>query len=148
MPGDGGLDFGRLQHRARRRGRSAVQAAADHPAYLIAFDVLESEGQEHMRRPYRERRAVLESLFADDVLAAPFTLCPATEDREQAREWLDPSWGAVGIEGVVLKGREQPYLPGRRAWITVRNHPCHAPSPATSSQRSSTVSGRLRSRRV
>lgn len=121
VPGEGGLDFGRLQHRARRRGRSAALAAADHPAYLILFDVLETEGREQLHRPYRERRAVLEGLFADGVLAAPFTLCPATEDRAQAQEWLDPSWGAVGIEGVVLKGREQPYLPGKRAWIKVRS---------------------------
>jgi ATP-dependent DNA ligase len=31
-------------------------------------------------------------------------------------DWLDPAWGAAGIEGVVLKGSEQRYLPGKRAW--------------------------------
>ncbi|MFE7076934.1 hypothetical protein ACFU96_43280 [Streptomyces sp. NPDC057620] len=38
-----------------------------------------------------------------------------------AQDWLDPAWGTVGIEGVVLKDPAQPYLPGRRAWTKVRN---------------------------
>ncbi|MFB8760568.1 ATP-dependent DNA ligase [Streptomyces nigra] len=85
------------------------------------FDVLEVGGRELLDRPYRERRAMLEDLFARDVLGAPFTLCPATTDRATALEWLDPAWGEVGIEGVVVKGSEQRYLPGRRAWIKVRS---------------------------
>jgi ATP-dependent DNA ligase len=121
VPHEGRLHFGELQRRARRRGRGAVQAAAERPAYLIVFDVLEAGGTELLARPYRERRAILEDLFAREVLAAPFTLCPATGDRATALDWLDPAWGTVGIEGVVIKGGGQPYLPGRRAWIKVRN---------------------------
>ncbi|MFC5196915.1 ATP-dependent DNA ligase [Streptomyces kaempferi] len=62
-----------------------------------------------------------EDLFARDVLGGPFTLCPATGDRATALAWLDPAWGAVGIEGVVPKGSEQRYLPGKRTWIRVRS---------------------------
>ncbi|MGW0188190.1 ATP-dependent DNA ligase [Streptomyces sp. NPDC003362] len=120
VPAHGRLDFGALQHRARRRDRGAAQAATEAPAYLIVFDVLEVDGQELLARPYRHRRAVLEDLFARDVLTAPFTLCPSTTDRATAQRWLDPAWGAVGIEGVVVKGQHQPYLPGRRAWVKVR----------------------------
>ncbi|QMV12126.1 ATP-dependent DNA ligase [Streptomyces lincolnensis] len=121
VPHEGRLHFEELQRRARRRGRGAVQAAAERPAYLIVFDVLEAGGTELLARPYRERRAILEDLFAREVLAAPFTLCPATGDRATALDWLDPAWGTVGIEGVVIKGGGQPYLPGRRAWIKVRS---------------------------
>ncbi|MFE7762482.1 ATP-dependent DNA ligase [Streptomyces sp. NPDC057438] len=120
VPHEGRLDFPRLQSRASRRGAGAVRAAARHPAHLIVFDVLEASGDEQLARPYRERRAVLENLFAHGVLAAPFTLCPHTTDRTTARDWLDPVWGTAGIEGVVCKGLAQPYLPGRRAWIKVR----------------------------
>ncbi|MEV6833521.1 ATP-dependent DNA ligase [Streptomyces sp. NPDC051133] len=116
---DGRLHFGALQARARRRGRGAVQAAADQPAHLIVFDVLEA-GIELLDQPYLERRASLEGLFADGVLVAPFTLCPATTDRAIAEDWLDPAWGTAGIEGVVVKGLDQPYWPGRRGWIKVR----------------------------
>ncbi|MFI7405640.1 ATP-dependent DNA ligase [Streptomyces sp. NPDC049541] len=77
---------------------------------------------ELLTRPHRDRRAILEDLFARGVLAAPVTLCPATSDRATVLDWLTPAWGAVGIEGVVVKGGEQPYLPGKRAWIKVRSH--------------------------
>ncbi len=122
VPYEGRLHFGELQRRACHRCRSAALAAAERPAYLIVFDVLEAGGTELLARPYRERRAILKDLFARDVLAAPFTLCPATSDRQVALDWLDPAWGMVGIEGVVIKGGGQPYLPGKRAWIKVRSH--------------------------
>ncbi len=54
---------------------------------------MEAGGIELVRGPYQERRAVLEDLFAREVLAAPFTLCPATIDRQVALDWLDPAWG-------------------------------------------------------
>ncbi|MFF9285428.1 ATP-dependent DNA ligase [Streptomyces griseosporeus] len=116
----GRLHFGELQARARRRGSGAAQAAVDRPAYLIVFDVLEAGGAELLTRPYRERRALLEELFADRVLATPFTPCSATTDRAIGADWLDPAWGAAGIEGVVVKGLAQPYRPGHRGWIKVR----------------------------
>ncbi|MFD5742594.1 hypothetical protein ACFXJM_37730 [Streptomyces massasporeus] len=121
VPAEGRLLFAELQRRARLRGGNARKASRDHPAYLIVFEVLEVGGTKLLRRPYVERRAVLEDLFTRDVLAAPFTLCPSTTDRATALDWLDPSWGAVGIEGVVLKGTAQPYLPGKQAWIKVRS---------------------------
>nr|WP_205615519.1 ATP-dependent DNA ligase [Streptomyces harenosi] len=117
---DGRLHFGELQRRARRRGAGARQAAAEHPAHLILFDVLETADGPLLDRPYRERRAALEQLFADGTLGAPFALCPATRDRAVALDWLDPAWGAAGIEGIVVKGLAQPYQPGRRGWIKVR----------------------------
>ncbi|WP_430378180.1 hypothetical protein [Streptomyces sp. B1-3] len=87
----------------------------------FVFDVLESAGVELLDHPYRERRALLEDLSARAVLDGPFTLCPASTDRATMLDWLDPAWGAAGIEGVVIKGSEQRYLPGRRAWIKVRS---------------------------
>lgn len=74
VPLEGRLDFGELQRRARRRGRSAVRAAKDRPAYLITFDVLQASGSELLKRPYRERRARLENPFAN----APGAAVPAT----------------------------------------------------------------------
>ncbi|MDT0387849.1 ATP-dependent DNA ligase [Streptomyces dubilierae] len=117
---DGRLHFGELQRRARRRGAGARQAAAEHPASLILFDVLDTAEGPLLDRPYRERRGRLEELFADGLLAPPFVLCPATTDRATAEGWLDPAWGAAGIEGVVVKGLLQRYEPGRRGWIKVR----------------------------
>ncbi|MFF3208438.1 ATP-dependent DNA ligase [Streptomyces sp. NPDC002962] len=120
VPHEGRLHFGELQRRARHRRSNAIRAAAERPAYLIVFDVLEAAGTELLALPYRERRARLEDLFASGVLTSPFTLCPATSDRATALDWLDPAWGAAGIEGVVVKGAEQAYHMGKRAWVKVR----------------------------
>ncbi|CAM5722481.1 MULTISPECIES: ATP-dependent DNA ligase [Streptomyces] len=84
------------------------------------FDVLDTAGGPLLDEPYRARRARLEALFAQGVLAAPFVVCPATTDRAAAEDWLDPAWGAAGIEGAVVKGLSQKYQPGRRGWIKVR----------------------------
>jgi ATP-dependent DNA ligase len=73
VPHEGKLHFTQLQHRARLRGRNAIQATGDRPIYLIVFDALESGGTEFLDRPYRERSAVLKDLLARNVLAAPFT---------------------------------------------------------------------------
>ncbi|EGX60654.1 putative ATP-dependent DNA ligase [Streptomyces zinciresistens K42] len=121
VPHEGRLDFIELQHRARRRGRKAIQAASEKPAHLIVFDVLQIAGAELLELPYSRRRGHLEDLFARHTLKAPFTLCPATTDRRQAQDWLDPSWGTVGIEGVVVKGQSQPVLLDQRAWVKVRS---------------------------
>ncbi|MBG7696587.1 ATP-dependent DNA ligase [Streptomyces sp. MC1] len=116
----GRLDFGGLQAGARRRGGAARQAARIAPAHLIVFDVLDTADGPLMEEPYRARRALLEGLFAEEVLAAPFVLCPATTDRVTAEDWLDPAWGAAGIEGVVVEGVSQRCQPGHRGWIKVR----------------------------
>ncbi|MER8098118.1 ATP-dependent DNA ligase [Streptomyces goshikiensis] len=116
----GALSFEGLQRRAAARCRSAVTLAARLPAYYVAFDVLQSDGQELLHLPYRDRRARLEDLFANYALTAPWTLCPMTADLTTAREWLE-SWTDVsGVEGVVVKGRSQRYLPGYRGWTKIR----------------------------
>ncbi|MGW7458445.1 ATP-dependent DNA ligase [Streptomyces sp. NPDC054797] len=116
----GRLSFEGLQRRAAARGRSAPGLAARWPAYFVAFDMLQLEGMELLARPYRERRALLEDLFTDHAVTAPWTLCPMTTDLATAREWLE-SWTDVsGVEGVVARGVNQPYRPAVRGWTKVR----------------------------
>jgi ATP-dependent DNA ligase len=115
----GGLDFTALRTRMNRRPDTVAQLAADQPAHFIAFDLLEHEGTQMFDWPYRERRAALVSLFQGHGLQAPWALTPSTTDREQAERWLK-EWAGVGVEGVVAKGADQPYLPGRRGWRKIR----------------------------
>ncbi|WP_234321328.1 ATP-dependent DNA ligase [Streptomyces katrae] len=116
----GRLSFEALQRRAAARPRGAASLAARWPAYFVAFDVLQLDGQELLRRPYEERRALLEQLFTDRALTAPWTLCPMTTDLATAREWLE-SWTDVsGVEGLVIKPLTSRYLPGYREWTKVR----------------------------
>ncbi|MFA7766341.1 ATP-dependent DNA ligase [Streptomyces sp. NRRL S-448] len=112
----GRLSFEALQRRAATRARGAAGLVARWPAYFVAFDLLQQDGQELLARPYVERRALLEILFSEHALTAPWTLCPQTTDLAKAREWLE-SWTDVsGVEGI-LNSR---YLPGYRCWTKIR----------------------------
>nr|WSW49887.1 hypothetical protein OG296_43540 [Streptomyces sp. NBC_01001] len=64
----GRLSFEALQGRAAARGRTAAALAAKTPAFFVAFDVLQLDGQEFLTRPYEERRALL-AYSSDRVVA-------------------------------------------------------------------------------
>lgn len=99
----GRLSFEALQRRAAASARGAAGLTARWPAYFVAFDVLQQGGQELLHPPYKERRTLLEALFTDHALPAPWTLVPMTTDLATAREWLE-SWTDVpGLEGLVVK---------------------------------------------
>jgi ATP-dependent DNA ligase len=112
------LSFERLQERLNRTPATSAALAARDPAHFVAFDLLHFGDSNLAQQPYRERRAALERLFADEHLHAPWSLTPSTTDQRVAQSWLD--WAAVGVEGVVLKDTRQRYLPGRRSWLKYR----------------------------
>ncbi|MFD6917367.1 ATP-dependent DNA ligase [Streptomyces virginiae] len=116
----GRLSFEALQRRAATRARGAAVLAARWPAYFVAFDLLQHDGQELLTRPYAERRALLENLFSEHTLTTPWTLVPQTTDLATAREWLE-SWTDVsGVEGILIKPLNGRYLPGYRGWTKIR----------------------------
>jgi ATP-dependent DNA ligase len=117
---DGRLDFTALQQRARLRGARAERAAREQPAHLITFDLLEVSGAVLMGQPLHQRRSTLDDLFASRRLAAPWALCPQTTDRATARTWLDPAWGAAGLEGLMIKDSGSRYRCGERGWLKLR----------------------------
>lgn len=107
------LAFDRLQHRMNRKPATVAQLVRIAPAHFVAFDVMRLRGEDLTGRPYTERRAALEALFADEQLGPPWTLCPSTTDPAVAEGWLE--WGAVGLEGLVFKRLTERYPAGRRA---------------------------------
>ncbi|MFI0212411.1 ATP-dependent DNA ligase [Streptomyces diastaticus] len=117
----GRLDFAALQQRARLATFRARSAGRTSPAHIVAFDVLEAGGQELLARPYRERWDRLRRLFAAGTLSGRWALVGSALDRQEALEWMDPAWGRVGVEGVVVKPAGAPYRPGKRGWIKVRS---------------------------
>jgi bifunctional non-homologous end joining protein LigD len=78
------------------------------PLVLLAFDLLELDGEPVSERPLVERRALLEELLDPGV--AGVRLSPAFEDGEA----LLRAARAQGLEGVVAKRADLPYRPGRR----------------------------------
>ncbi|MFE9813082.1 hypothetical protein [Streptomyces sp. NPDC005548] len=86
-----------------------------------AFDLLRIDGPDGdvARLPYRDRRARLEALFAEQELQPPWTLCPMTLDRDEALSWMR-EWAPAGIEGVVAKRLTGIYQSGVHGWEKAR----------------------------
>src|SRR6516164_5381317 len=102
---NGRLEFDLLQMRLHPAESRVNRLAAETPARFVCFDVLLWKGAPVWEKPLRERRRRLERL--------PFEISPASRDPDQAREWLD-RLDAVGLDGVVAKRLDSPYLPGSR----------------------------------
>ena len=102
-----------LQKRINRL-RPGPKTLADCPVRMLAYDLLEVDGEDWRERPFAERRARLERVLgdADSPLLGVSTLVHAAswdlaaQLRAQARE--------RGVEGLMLKRRSAPYLAGRR----------------------------------
>ena len=112
-------DFGVLQTRMKLTKKKYVdEARATTPVHFMAFDVLELDGEDLTALPYAERRSRLaEALSTSGAIELP----PAVEG--DVRSALDTS-RTLGLEGIVAKRRDSPYLTGRRAksWVKIRHN--------------------------
>jgi ATP-dependent DNA ligase len=116
--GDDGLDFDSLQLRLHPAESRVRMLAEKIPSQLVAFDLL-AVGDEDLRPlPLSTRRKRLEELLAD--VQPPVLLTPYTRDAAVGREWLAAFEGA-GLDGIIAKAWEQPYLPGKRGWVKVKH---------------------------
>jgi len=106
----GVLDFDAMQTRLHPAESRVRKLSAEIPARFIAFDVLLWKGEEVWPEPLSKRRAKLERS------AKRFELSPATRNREEALEWLE-RFEAIGLDGVIAKRRDSPYLPGSREGV-------------------------------
>jgi ATP-dependent DNA ligase len=113
-----GLDFDMLQLRLHPAASRVAKLANETPASFVAFDLLAADGRSLMEAPQSERREHLERLLED--VGLPVYLTPMTRDRALATRWLDQFEGA-GLDGVIAKPAEIPYLPGKRAMIKVKH---------------------------
>jgi bifunctional non-homologous end joining protein LigD len=108
--------FGLLQNRMHADPRKALQFAATMPVVLMLFDVLEVDGNDVTALPYTERRPLLERL----QLAGPNWQTPPGQ-AGGGQAVLDTA-RRLGLEGVVAKRLDSPYVRGRRspAWRKVK----------------------------
>jgi ATP-dependent DNA ligase len=118
IPTPRGLDFDALQLRLHPAASRVARLAAETPASFVAFDLLAADGQNRMGEPQRERRALLERLLGTP--RPPLYLTPMTPDRGTAMRWLAEFEGA-GLDGVIAKPADGPYLPGKRAMVKVKH---------------------------
>ena len=111
--------FNVLQQRLNRKSVTD-KLLAEFPAHLRAYDLL-ADGEEDLReRPFAERRVLLEAFVArlgeTRIDLSPLVSFATWDDLVRARK--DPAAAGAGadaeaVEGVMLKRRDAPYLPGR-----------------------------------
>ncbi len=111
-------DFGLLQQRLGVTAPNAVQRLSKSvPVHLMVFDILRLDGHPVIKLPYRERRDLLERTMTE---SQSVHVPPAFEsDAETA---LAQSL-SHGLEGIVAKRVDAPYVPGKRStsWIKVKH---------------------------
>lgn len=117
VPVGDALSFGALQLRLHPAESRVRRLAAETPAELMAFDLLELGGRRLTDQPLAERRKALERFFAGNTVPG-LHLSPITTDRSVALAWLKRSGGA--LDGVIAKRIEREYRPGERAMIKVK----------------------------
>jgi ATP-dependent DNA ligase len=113
-----GLDFGALQLRLHPAASRVAMLAEQAPASFVAFDVLALGDDDLRALPQRERRARLEQALRDAT--PPVHLTPSTRDPAVAEEWFRRFEGA-GLDGLIAKPDDTPYLPGKRAMIKIKH---------------------------
>jgi ATP-dependent DNA ligase len=117
LPVGDSLSFDALQARLHPAASRIAKLSRETPARLMLFDLLALDGEDLSQRPLAERRKALERFHrahgGPDLLLSPCTL-----DRGEAVAWLAKSGGA--LDGVIAKRRDEPYRPGERAMLKVK----------------------------
>jgi ATP-dependent DNA ligase len=117
IPVGDALSFEALQLRLHPAESRVRKLAKETPAELMAFDLLELDGESLAGLALSQRRKLLEQFFRKNE-ASGLQLSPMTCDRDVAVGWLERSGGA--LDGVIAKRADQDYRAGERAMIKVK----------------------------
>lgn len=119
LPIGDALSFDALQARLHPAASRIAKLSSETPAQLMLFDCLMIDGKNVLAAPLIDRRFVLEKFHARHG-NPQLLLSPRTRDIDVALEWLEQSGGA--LDGVVAKRLDEPYRPGERAMLKVKQH--------------------------
>jgi ATP-dependent DNA ligase len=112
-----GLDFDALLARIHPAESRVRRLAAETPASYVAFDLLALGDRNLLGEPLRVRRGLLR----DALRVQPSVhLTPATESSTVAEDWFHRFEGA-GLDGVVAKRLDDPYVPDKRILVKVKH---------------------------
>lgn len=111
-------DFDAIQQRLHPAESRIKRLARETPALLVVFDVLQLNGKSLLQATLEERRSALEA-FVSKNRNSRVRLSPKTTDTREAHRWLDNVGGS--LDGVIAKRLDDPYRPGERAMLKVKN---------------------------
>jgi ATP-dependent DNA ligase len=113
-----GLDFEALLQRIHPAASRINRLAEETPASFVAFDLLALDDESYVDRPFRDRRAALVAALPGPGRSVYVT--PSTADEALATQWFDQFEGA-GLDGVVAKPPDVPYVPDQRVLVKVKH---------------------------
>ncbi len=102
----------------RKRKYGVQEASREYPLYLFGFDVMYKDGETLLDRPYRERRRLLEDLLRDQSRIQPSEKIE-TDSAEELERFFE-SCVERGLEGIVAKDLNAPYIAGARKWSWIK----------------------------
>jgi DNA ligase-1 len=106
------MPFNDLQQRLNRKSVTR-KMLEDYPAFVRLYDILFDRGEDLRRLPFDDRRARLEA-WCERVQPARMDLSPMIRFADWAElSLLRDGARAEGIEGLMLKRGDSPYVPGR-----------------------------------
>jgi len=111
------LDWESLSQRVHPAASRIKMLSEETPAHFIGFDALATGDASLLKESFRVRRqALLESVTEKDWCHVTRT----TEDPALGAQWLEEFEGA-GLDGVIAKRLDGPYLPGKREMVKVKH---------------------------
>jgi ATP-dependent DNA ligase len=111
------LDWESLSQRIHPAASRIKMLAEETPAHFIGFDALATGDKSLMAEPFRLRRQALSDAVNETQWCH---VTRTTEDPELGAQWLDTFEGA-GLDGVIAKRLDGPYLPGKREMVKVKH---------------------------
>ncbi len=107
------LNFSELQKRLNRKTLSR-KMLEEVPVVVFAYDLLEWDGEDRRERPLKERRAMLEQLFAQNTTFS-LQLSPVIVSTGwEALKGIRADSRVINSEGLMLKHLDSPYHTGRK----------------------------------
>jgi len=112
-----GRDFNAIQHRIHQEKPLGIRVAqTQYPVIYFVFDILYLDGESIKAKPLIERKAILNSVFAQSYYARFLSWQTGGQSLfDQAKE--------KSLEGLMAKHMYSPYLEGKRSdsWLKVKN---------------------------
>jgi ATP-dependent DNA ligase len=118
IAGEKGLEFESLQLRLHPAASRVKLLSTEIPASVVFFDLLAEGDTNYCSRPFRERRAAMESALHG--IKPPLHCTPATDDRDTAADWFRRFEGA-GLDGVIAKKADGTYEPNKRVMLKIKH---------------------------
>jgi ATP-dependent DNA ligase len=122
------LSFDELLMRIHPAESRVARLAKEHPALLVAFDLLvDDDATSLVGQPFVERRGALERFFArNGAQDLRLRLSPTTNEIAEVERWFHAV--GAGLDGVMAKRRDLPYQSGERTgmqkWKPLRTADC------------------------